>query len=144
MLDQLVELLEGTLVEEDLHALAGRQLPLGVLTLAALRTTPFLRAPHLGAQDVDGGRAHPRHSVVGLRAQLGRPHPPPPHAEAPHPPSARPHPSKPWEPAEEAATAKVEICLSTAPLRHVGQVTSSPQRRTSFSKAARQSEQTYS
>ncbi len=62
-----------------------------------------------------------------------------------------PHGPESQEPAPQGAsddgaepTAKTESCWSTAELWHEGQSTSSPKRRTSFSKLASQSEQTYS
>jgi hypothetical protein len=63
----------------------------------------------------------------------------PPLPEAAQAPA--PHPSKAGA---GLATAKTESCLSTAALVHEGQETASPKRRTSFSKPAPQSRQTYS
>ena len=65
VLDQLVELLEGALVEEELDALAGGELAFPVLALAPLGATPLLGSPDLVAEDVQslrhgagaGGRA---------------------------------------------------------------------------------------
>ena len=54
VLDQLIELFEGVVVEKQLHALAGGQLALAMLALAALRTAPLLGPAYL----VPEGGAH--------------------------------------------------------------------------------------
>ena len=59
VLDELVELLEGALVEQHQDALAGGELALAVLPLAPLGAAPLLRAPGAFPQVVEGehGRA---------------------------------------------------------------------------------------
>jgi hypothetical protein len=139
VLDELVQLLEGALVEEQLDALASRELSLGMLALHAFGAAAFLRTAGFLLEDVEAGLARRR----GV-AQLGYWQTPLPQAAAPQPPSPRPQPSETAEAPDEDATAKVESCLSTEPPRQVGQQTASPQRRTSFSKRWSQSVQRYS
>src|SRR5206468_6197531 len=52
VLDELVQLLEGALVEEQLDPLAGGELALPVLALAPLGAAPLHRAPHLVPENV--------------------------------------------------------------------------------------------
>ncbi len=53
MLDERVQLLEGAVVEKDLHPLAGGELALPVLALAPLGTAPLHGAPDLVPENVD-------------------------------------------------------------------------------------------
>jgi hypothetical protein len=62
----------------------------------------------------------------------------------PHGPVSQAPAPQPAKVGVAGPTAKVESCFSTAELRHEGQSTASPNRGTSFSKLAWQSEQTYS
>jgi hypothetical protein len=61
-----------------------------------------------------------------------------PHGPASHPPGPGPHAPAPHPEKEgvgaEVATAKTDSCFSTSLLSQEGQETSSPKRRTSFSK----------
>jgi hypothetical protein len=110
VLDELVQLLEGPLVEEQLHALARGELALRVLALEALGPAALLRAAHAGGQDVPG-RGH-----QWWQPQAPRPQPQPPPAEAPSPPAP--------------VNAKLDTFFSTDAPPQAGQSTGSPQART--------------
>ena len=57
MLDELVDLLEGAVVDEREDPFASGELPLSVLALATLRAAPLLGAADALPQVVEGGRA---------------------------------------------------------------------------------------
>jgi hypothetical protein len=132
VLDQLVELLEGALVEQGQHALARGQLALGVLPLAALGP-----AARLGARDLVAQHRERRGFLAGHQWQ---PQPPRPQ-QPPPPPLAHAHRAPP---PSVPAMAKVETCFSTVADAQAGQSTASFQVRTSFSKSRPQSVQRYS
>ncbi len=72
VLHELVQLLEGAVVEEQLHPLAGGELALPVLALAPLGAAPLHGAPDLVPENVDRFRhqrpGHGRRGQRGVRA----------------------------------------------------------------------------
>jgi hypothetical protein len=139
VLDQLVELFEGPLVEQQVDPLARGELALPVLALATLGAASLLGAPDAFPQVVERGAGHWCYS----RGQA-----PPPQAPAPQPPAsgeqaAAPHPANGGD-GDAVATAKTESCFSTSVDAQPGQATASPKRRTSFSKFAPHAGQAYS
>ena len=137
MLDELVELLEGPLVEEPAHALARGELALAVLALAPLGASALLRPPRPLAQLVEGRAGHQfRLQAPPPQGPLAQPASGVEHAPAPHPANDGA--------GEETVTANTESCFSTAALAHEGQATVSSKRRTRRSKRCSQPPQTYS
>ena len=138
MLDQLVELLEGALVQEGLHPLARRQLAFRVLTLAPLGAAPASARATLSRRMATRGLPGRRGCVLRGRGHQWQPHRRGRSIRRRHPSAAR------SDPPSVLAKAKVEICFSTVADAQAGQSTPSFQARTSCSNSRPQSLQRYS